>query len=186
VGEREQYMADRIAELVKQRVDGIPAFFSDGLKFYDRKVNFRRTGKRGRPRIPAVLLSGDLHYAQIIRQRENGHLVSVERKMIFGQSEDGLRISTSHVERCNLTLRQENKRLARKTLAFSKRQVRPHAHLTLYLASYNFCRPHRSLTHLDAAKKKRRWTPAMQLGIVDHVWSLKELLTFLYHKTSVC
>jgi len=108
----------------------------------------------------------------------------VERREVFGRMKEGCRISTSHVERCNLTLRQENKRLARKTPAFSKRRVRLHAHLTLHLASYNFCYSHRSLIHLDGAKKKRRWTPAMQLGIADHIWSLKELLTFPYHITS--
>jgi hypothetical protein len=111
--------------------------------------------------------------------------VEVEKRQIFGVYAGRASISTTFIERCNLTIRQENKRLTRKTLAFSKRTYRLDAHMTFYFASYNFCRPHGSLRHLDASGKMRKWTPMRELGITDRTWSMKELLTFSYHKTSV-
>lgn len=77
------------------------------------------------------------------------------------------RICTSHVERQNLTMRMQIKRLARLTLCFSKKWGNLRAALALHFAWYNFCRIHRSL----------RVTPAMEAGIADHVWTLRELLS---------
>ena len=76
------------------------------------------------------------------------------------------RASTRHVERKNGSLRQWCKRLTRLTYAYSKKWEHLHAALALHFAYYNFCRIHRSL----------RVTPAMESGITDHVWTLRELL----------
>lgn len=76
------------------------------------------------------------------------------------------RICTSHVERQNLTMRMQIRRLTRLTNAFSKKWVNLHAALALYFAWYNFCRIHKTL----------RSTPAMEAGITDHVWTITELL----------
>src|SRR5579863_305032 len=75
-------------------------------------------------------------------------------------------ISTSHVERQNLTVRMQMRRFTRLTNAFSKKLENLKAALALYFAWYNFCRVHSSL----------RVTPAMQSGIADHVWVCSELL----------
>jgi transposase-like protein/IS1 family transposase len=77
------------------------------------------------------------------------------------------RISTSRVERQNLTMRMCIRRLTRLTNAFSKKWVNLKAALALYFAYYNFCRVHMTL----------RVTPAMEHGLTDHVWSIQELLT---------
>jgi transposase-like protein/IS1 family transposase len=84
---------------------------------------------------------------------------------IFGNP-DPAKISTSHVERQNLTMRMQMRRLTRLTNAFSKRWEKLHAMLALYFAWYCFVRVHQTL----------RVTPAMQAGITDHIWELKELI----------
>lgn len=82
---------------------------------------------------------------------------------------DTRHISTSHVERQNLTMRMQMRRFTRLTNAFSKK-VENHAHnVALHFMHYNFCRIHQTL----------RVTPAMQAGLADHVWELDELVALL-------
>jgi IS1 family transposase len=76
------------------------------------------------------------------------------------------RISTSHVERQNLTVRMQMRRFTRLTNAFSKKLANMKAALALHFAHYNFCRVHSTL----------RVTPAMAAGIAEVVWDLKMLL----------
>ena len=123
--------------------------------------------------------------AALLQNHRNGRLVEVERRQVFGEDAGKASISTRFIERCNLTIRQENKRLTRKTMAFSKCQYRLDAHMAFYFVNYNLCRPHGSLRHPDASGRMRKWTPMRELGITDRNWSLKDLLTFHYHKTSV-
>jgi transposase-like protein/IS1 family transposase len=82
-------------------------------------------------------------------------------------------ICTSHVERHNLTMRMQNRRLTRLTNGFSKKWANHEAALGLYLAVYNYVRPHGTLTkNADGVKT----TPAMQAALTDHAWTLLELL----------
>ena len=76
------------------------------------------------------------------------------------------RISTSHIERQNLTVRMQVRRFTRLTNAFSKKLDNMKAALALHFAWYNFCRIHSSL----------RTTPAMEAGITDRAWELSELV----------
>jgi IS1 family transposase len=80
---------------------------------------------------------------------------------------DYSRISTSHVERANLSVRMHLRRLTRLTNAFSKKLENLKDAVTLYVAFYNFCRVHQTL----------KATPAMAAGLSDHVWSVSELLS---------
>lgn len=78
---------------------------------------------------------------------------------------DMAHVSTSHVERQNLTMRMQMRRFTRLTNAFSKK-VENHAHaVALHYMFYNFARIHKTL----------RVTPAMQAGVADHVWSLEDI-----------
>jgi len=193
IGPRRQHIADRMVRLVKKRLSGIPLYVSDGLKFYTRAILkaygqptiFPRTGQRGRPRLPALVPPPDLRYAQMIKHQQDGHLVCVERRSVFGNV-DASEITTSRVERCNLTMRQDNRRLARKTLAFSRKEEPLDDQMCFSFAHFNFCRSHLSLKNRDLVGPDSNVTPMMALGVSDHVWSLRELLTFPYHKTSVC
>jgi len=76
-------------------------------------------------------------------------------------------ISTSFVERQNLTMRMAIRRFTRLTNAFSKKLDNLKAACALHFAYYNFCRIHKSL----------RVTPAMEAGLTDHIWTLRELLS---------
>jgi IS1 family transposase len=81
-------------------------------------------------------------------------------------------ISTSHVERHNLTMRMSMRRFARLTNAFSKKIENHIAGLSLYFMYYNFCRVHQTL----------RVTPAMEAGVSDHVWTIEEVVALLEKK----
>jgi hypothetical protein len=90
-------------------------------------------------------------------------VVAVAREAIQGVPAE---ISTSYVERSNLTLRMESRRFTRLTNGFSKKIECHAAAVSLYVAHYNWCRVHETL----------RTTPAVALGITDHVWSIGELI----------
>ena len=91
-----------------------------------------------------------------------------KRRTVQG-SPDGDHISTSYVERANLTMRMGVRRFTRLTNAFSKK-VENHAHaIAIHFMHYNFARIHKSL----------RVTPAMEAGVSDHVWSLEEIIGLL-------
>jgi len=80
---------------------------------------------------------------------------------------DKRHISTSHIERQNLTMRMSMRRFTRLTNGFSKK-IENHIHtLSIFYMHYNFCRVHKSL----------RVTPAMAAGISDHVWTIGEMLS---------
>jgi IS1 family transposase len=86
---------------------------------------------------------------------------------------DSDHISTSFVERSNLTMRMSMRRFTRLTNAFSKK-AENHAHaVSLHFMHYNFCRTHKTLT---TAAKGVHTTPAMASGVSDHVWTVEELL----------
>jgi hypothetical protein len=99
------------------------------------------------------------------RRYAPAEVVAMEVVPVMGNP-DTRRISTSHIERQNLTIRMAVRRLTRLTNAFSKKWENLWAAYCLHFAWYNFCRIHQSL----------RITPAMEANITDHVWELKELL----------
>ncbi len=91
------------------------------------------------------------------------------RTGILSGSPDPQHISTSYVERQNLSMRMSIRRFTRLTNAFSKK-LENHCHMVaIYFAYYNFCRVHQTL----------RVTPAMEAGLADHVWSVSELVNLL-------
>lgn len=90
---------------------------------------------------------------------------------------DRQRISTSHSERQNLTMRMCIRRLTRLTNAFSRKWENLKAARALHFAYYNFCRVHSAL----------RITPAIESGLTDHVWSIGELLEATHNQdTTEC
>jgi IS1 family transposase len=92
-------------------------------------------------------------------------VVSTEAVPVIGNP-DPKRICTSHIERQNLTMRMQIRRLTRLTNGFSKKWENLWAALCLHFAYYNFCRIHKSL----------RVTPAMESGLTDHAWDMSELV----------
>ena len=118
---------------------------------------------------------GDVDYAMLVkvygdtqqspeRKYSPSDYVGAKKQRINGDP-DMKHVSTSYVERQNLTMRMSMRRFTRLTNGFSKK-VDNHMHaVALHFMHYNFGRIHKSL----------RVTPAMEAGITDHVWSLEEI-----------
>lgn len=121
------------------------------------------------------VFGNDIHFAQLVKvyaatrdgeQRYSpAEVVDVEVVPRIGMP-DYERICTSHIERQNLTMRMQIRRLTRLTNGFSKKWENLRAAVALHFAYYNFCRVHQTL----------RVTPAMEAGLTDHVWTISELL----------
>ena len=151
------------------------SFFISDLK--DRLANrIQLTSDGHRPYLEAVegAFGSEVDYAMLIKlfgrsqERENRYsppkCIGVRRRRIKGKPDRKL-VSTSFVERQNMTLRMQNRRFTRLTNAFSKK-LENHRHaLAIHFMHYNFCRIHQTL----------RVTPAMEAGIAKHVWSVDEL-----------
>jgi IS1 family transposase len=95
------------------------------------------------------------------------HVVSADRFPMAGNP-DWHHISTSYIERQNLTMRMSMRRFTRLTNAFSKKLENLKAAVALHFAHYNFVRIHKSL----------RVTPAMAAGVTARLWSIEELVSF--------
>ncbi len=156
------------------------SWFSDGWHGY-RSILVRAyrervlTGKRGRP--PWVVPS-TVSLMQTVKHRdEHGHLVSVEIRAALGTSLEPA--GTVHVERLNGTLRDRLNALTRKTHAFAKRDDTWDALVGLQIFDHNFHRAHLALRQPfeEGIRRYRRRSPAMALGLTDHLWSFQELLT---------
>jgi IS1 family transposase len=114
------------------------------------------------------------HYAGSAEQGKYSPAVctGTKRRVLKGDP-DPDRISTSYVERQNLTMRMGMRRFTRLTNGFS-RKVENLAHsVSLHFLHYNFARPHASL------KERYPRTPAMAAGVADHIWSLEEIAALL-------
>ena len=99
------------------------------------------------------------------RRYSPGTVVGVDKSVLMGQP-DPKKISTSLVERQNLSLRMSQRRFTRLTNAFSKKLENHCAAVSLYVSHYNLCRVHETI----------RVTPAMALGVTDHIWTIGELI----------
>jgi IS1 family transposase len=139
--------------------------------------------------IPLVFApSEDVDWAQVIKEYRTTQVApgrysppvctGVRTRVRLGDP-DPERISTSYVERQNLSMRMGMRRFTRLTNAFSKK-VENLAHAVgLHYMHYNFARPHSSLIQGDGNGKRTRRTPAMAADVADHVWSLSEIAGLL-------
>jgi transposase-like protein/IS1 family transposase len=147
--------------------------FIEGLRLATSAQPFQLSAD-GFPAYPSAIdstLSDRCDFAQLVkvyraspegeRRYSPAEVVSTEKVPVIGNP-DPKRICTSIVERQNLTMRMQMRRLTRLTNAFSKKWENLWAALCLHFAWYNFCRVHRSL----------RVTPAMEAGISDRVWDV--------------
>ncbi len=125
--------------------------------------------------IPATF-GGQVDFAQLVkvygkegveesRRYSPPSVIEVRQNNIMGSPKDA-RVSTSYVERNNLSLRMGVRRFTRLTNAHSKKWANHSAMLALWFAFYNFARKHMTLKE----------TPAMASGLADHVWSIRELI----------
>lgn len=163
VGKRSMQNAHKLMERLRSATTSKRfQLTTDGLKHYieavavnlqDRCCDFAQLIK-----IYASPREGEQRYSP-------GEVVEAVPVKIFGNPKDS-RICPSHVERQDLTMRMQIRRLTRLTNAFSKKLENHKAAIALHFAYYNFCRIHQTL----------RVTPAMESKITDHVWTIEEML----------
>ena len=147
-------LQQRLANQIQLTTDGFPFYQNAVADTFGLDVDFAQL----------VKLYGD--YGQHGNERYSpGPIIEVISKVRIGNP--SLRdISTSFVERQNLTMRMQLRRFTRLTNAFSKKLDNLKFALAIHFAYQNFCRVHSSL----------RVTPAMEAGLTDHVWTIAELL----------
>ena len=201
VGPRTSESALSLIQKTAEIVKGVPCFFSDGfssylqalLAVYYQIITFPHTGKKGRPKDPVTEPHSDLVYGQIIKEKKGGRLNALKKRVLCGAErlgKLGLKISTSLIERLNLTMRQCLAPLVRKGWGFCKDRELMRRRVTFFQVFYNFSRPHQSL-RVPLPENQRstqgaihtKWlpqTPGMAAGITDHVWSFRELLTIKF------
>jgi IS1 family transposase len=162
VGKRDTYTANTFLEDLARRLKHKVQVSTDSLAAYPDAI------ERG--------FGSTVDYGQIVKTYSSSNLypegkysppevVAVQKTTVFGNP-DPLKISTSYVERQNLTLRMHCRRLTRLTNAFSKKLENFEAAVALHFAYYNFVKIHRTL----------RMTPAMAAGVANHVWTTEELI----------
>jgi transposase-like protein/IS1 family transposase len=151
--------------------------FIEGLRHATAQQKFQISADGFGPYVAAIgnTLADRASFSQLIktyratpegeRKYSPAEVVSTEVVPVLGDP-DPRRVCTSIVERQNLTMRMQMRRLTRLTNGFSKKWENHWAALCLHFAHYNFCRIHRTI----------RVTPAMQAGITDRVWDIAELL----------
>ena len=163
--------------------------FEEGLINVYSKIELPEYKGIGRRPLPKLVPLDDLKYVKILKKKVKNYVVETIQRIIFGDPDeifemlginsDGY-IGTSYVERINLTIRTSLARFIRKTMNFSKTLRMHQKAFDLFQAWYNFIKPHKSL-RLKIDSENRKWfqrTPAMAEGITNHIWNLKELLTF--------
>jgi IS1 family transposase len=185
---QEPSLAEPLVDRTEGRLRGgsWPVWVSDGMDAYGEALKNRhcilqtypRTGKRGRPRRDKLVACPRLRYGQVVKERDGRHrVIGVFKRSRYGEIPLN-RITTVHIERHNLSLRQENRRLNRKTIAFSKTVTGLTYQLLLYQGYYHFVRPHQGLRlrippHETGRRKWQPRTPAVAAGLTDHIWSLE-------------
>ncbi len=147
-----------------------------------------KTGKRGRPQKPKPVIDPELKYATVHKIRQNGKVVKVERNIVFGNpdsikeiiasSKVSKKINTSFIERANLTLRNYNKKLARKTLCFAKKKTALDAQVNITVTYYNLSRPNLGLTLRGPNGRRVKRTPGMAADLIERAWPMGEILAY--------
>lgn len=150
-------LASRLANRVQLSTDGLRAYLNAIDNAFGNQIDYATITKlyRNPPQ------GDDYRYSP-------GECCGIEKNDVKGYP-DAKHISTSSVERQNLTMRMSMKRFARLRNGFSKKCENHACAVALHYMHYNFCRIHQSL----------RVTPAMEAGVTDHVWTIEEVAGLL-------
>ena len=151
-----------IADL-RQRVIGLPEISTDGFLPYQNSIRAEFGNRVAHGVINKTYSVVNLGVTEASRRYSPAQVVAVARDVVSGIPAE---ISTSYVERSNLTLRMGCRRFTRLTNGFSKKLENHCAAVSLYVAHYNLCRKHETLLE----------TPAQALGVADHAWTISELI----------
>lgn len=161
VGKRDANTTTEIVTDLKSRLMTRPHISSDAFQPYRQTIE--------------DVFGDECQYGQIIKRYRSdpsktaarryspGEVVGVSYEHVIGHQPH---ICTSHVERVNLSIRMSSRRFTRLTTGFSKKVENHKAAVSLFCSHYNWCRVHGSIGE----------TPAMAMGLTDHVWTISELM----------
>lgn len=157
------------------------SFISDLAGRLANRIQLTSDGHKVYVEAVEKLFGMDIDYAMLVKQygsdnrdvgsevRYSPALCTGAKKQIIVGNPDKAHVSTSYVERQNLTMRMSMRRFTRLTNAFSKKLENHCAAIALHFMHYNFARIHQTL----------RVTPAMAAGVTDHVWEVGEIVDLL-------
>lgn len=172
-----------VSYLVGQRgADWAKAFLEDVASRVSHRIQLTTDGHHVYVNAVEHAFGADVDYAMLIKlygsptnletRYSPGECIGIETKIVSGKP-NPRHVSTSFVERQNLTMRMSMRRFTRLTNGFSKKIENHEAAIALHFMYYNFCRVHQTL----------RVTPAMEAGIADHIWSVEELIMLMKPKS---
>lgn len=175
-------------------------FLSDNFGAYKSaliesfSLSFKKYKQRDSFRYFDYKIPKNINYAVVEKTRNSqGKIIMTKPKYVFGTKKKitamlqsyfkDQKVNVSFIERLNLTNRQHNAKIERKTIAYAKDINSLKDQMILSRTYYNFCREHSSLKTPKRKddRNRFRWqhrTPAMAENITDHVWSFEELLFF--------
>jgi len=198
-GPRTQDTAATLIAQVVARTRQLPLFLTDGWKAYTAALlqvvgivyRPRRRGKVGRKPKPRLVAPPTLFYAQVVKIRNTtGRVVEVSRRVVYGGPRRfgkqlrlrqlGETIQTAFMERWYGTLRGLVAPLRRRTRCLSWSRTRHRGKVWLMVSLYNFVMPHKSLRQGRTPR-----TPAMAIGLTDHVWNYEEYIWLPVHTEPV-
>lgn len=154
VGKRTSEDALQFMHKVRRCYKGRMTIISDGLNAYPEAVE--------------QVFGRGVRFAQLVKSHKDKRFTGATKKVVQGYVPLE-QVSTSYVERANLSLRTGVKRLARRTNAHSKKVQNHRNAIALYLTYYNFCRIHQTL----------RVSPAMEAEVTDHLWTIEDLVRLM-------
>ena len=168
VGLREVECAYEFANDIKERLSNLVQLTTDGHRMYYEAVRHA--------------FGDDIDYAMLVKyygniQDQYGRYsppkcTQAKAKRVNGYP-DIKKVSTSYIERQNLTMRMSMRRFTRLTNAFSKKLENHELALALYFMYYNFARPHKTLSNPYPK------TPAMAAGITNHIWTIEGIISLI-------
>jgi len=168
IGLREVESAYEFAKDIKERLSNRVQLTTDGHRMYYEAVRYA--------------FGDDIDYAMIVKyygniQDQYGRYsppkCTQARPKLVNGSPDMKKVSTSYIERQNLTMRMSMRRFTRLTNAFSKKLENHELALALYFMHYNFARPHKTLSNPYPK------SPAMAAGITNHIWTAEEIVKLM-------
>lgn len=161
-----------------RNADAAQAFMDDLASRMRGRIQLTSDGHNAYLQAVGTAFGRDIDYSMLVKiygQAPEGQrrysppvCIGAKRQRVIGKPDPG-HVSTSYVERQNLTMRMQMRRFTRLTNGFSKKVENLAAAVSLHFMHYNFARVHQSL----------RVTPAMEAALTDHVWSAEEIVALL-------
>lgn len=166
----------------ERKLEDAEAFMLDLSARVTGRIQLTTDGHSAYPNAVGLAFRHNIDFAQLIKQyaspregqaRYSPAVCTGARVRVDRGNPDPAKISTSYVERQNLTMRMGMRRFTRLTNGFSKKLDNHMAAIALHFLHYNFARPHKTLANPYPR------TPAMAAGVADHIWTLAEIVGLL-------